>query len=537
MSSPNPTLPPPRRPPRRWLLRAGAIAGVALFLGLMVRFWHPVYGFTSLLQLDPPFAEREIAAFREYPVFVYDVPGPYDGLQYAQIAYHPLLDAPELKTAVDLIDYRSRRILLPATAWLLAAGRPAWIANVYASLNIVCWLVLAALLWRVLPVDGPRPLLVWAATLFSAGPIGSVRCALTDLPAATLVVAAVWAAERARPRAAVAWLAAVGLTREAALVAWPGLWNGPWKSPGAIARNLLRGALAAAPLALWLVYVRSRVGMEVQGWESFAKPGTGWFAAVRGYVDQVVAGRDLPFSWVSLLAVLSLTAQCVFIALRRQPGDRWWRVGAAHVVLLLMLGPVFWDGFPVGALRVLLPLSLACNILIARTRAPMPWLLACNLSIISAFIAVQQIPHNRVEIGATRHGAIAGVVRVGAGWYGREENWRNCWAWTSQGGSLAVVTWPRSQPVTTQLRFSLRALTPRTVAIRAAGREIWRGPVGVRLTPVSLPPMTTSQGRVELEFVSTDPPVREGVGPHPRLLGFALYDPVLSVSVSEAADP
>ena len=57
----------------RWLLRAAAWAAVALFLGLIARFWHPVYGFTSLIQLDAPNDDLKIAAFRELPVFVHRV--------------------------------------------------------------------------------------------------------------------------------------------------------------------------------------------------------------------------------------------------------------------------------------------------------------------------------------------------------------------------------------------------------------------------------------------------------------------------------
>ena len=180
--------------PRRHLVRAGAGAGVVLFLWLMLRFWHPIYGFTAFLQLNSGQDAVKIAAFREYPVFVYDTPDSYDGLQYAQIAYHPLLEADELRPAVDNLAYRAQRILLPALAWLLAAGQPAWIVHVYSVLNIVFWLALAALLWRMLPVNDARGLVAWAGILFSAGVLGSVRFALIDLPALILVATALWAA-------------------------------------------------------------------------------------------------------------------------------------------------------------------------------------------------------------------------------------------------------------------------------------------------------------------------------------------------------
>ena len=91
--------------------------------------------------------------------------------------------------------------------------------HVYSVLNIAGWLVLAALLWRLLPVNDGRGLVAWVGLLFSAGVLGSVRFALTDLPSVILVAAALGAAERARLRTAVGWLAAAALTRETSLVA------------------------------------------------------------------------------------------------------------------------------------------------------------------------------------------------------------------------------------------------------------------------------------------------------------------------------
>jgi hypothetical protein len=71
-----------------------ALAAVALFVALIARFWHPVYGFTSLIQLDAPNDELKITAFRELPVFVHRDNGGYDGLYYAQIAHDPTLRDP-----------------------------------------------------------------------------------------------------------------------------------------------------------------------------------------------------------------------------------------------------------------------------------------------------------------------------------------------------------------------------------------------------------------------------------------------------------
>src|SRR5262249_34867587 len=116
---------------RCWAIAAGlAIVGFAWLAG---RFWHPYYGFTKFVQLDEADARNGIHEIREHPVFAYEGFNGYDGAAYTQIAFHPLLDAPELQPALGNVPYRARRILGSALAWLVAGGNPARIANVYAA--------------------------------------------------------------------------------------------------------------------------------------------------------------------------------------------------------------------------------------------------------------------------------------------------------------------------------------------------------------------------------------------------------------------
>ena len=64
---------------------------------------------------------------------------------------------------MDLAPFRARRILLSWTAYALGLGRPAWIIEVYAVQNVVCWLVLAWLLARWIPPTSGRGLALWTA--------------------------------------------------------------------------------------------------------------------------------------------------------------------------------------------------------------------------------------------------------------------------------------------------------------------------------------------------------------------------------------
>jgi hypothetical protein len=511
-------------------LPLAAALAVMLFLWVVVRCWHPVYGFTAFLQFDAAHQPTAIAAFREYPVFSYTGFAPYDGMQYSQVAYHPLLEAAELRPAVDSLTYRGRRILLPAAAWLLAAGQPAWIAQVYAALNIVSWLLLAAVFWKKLPVTDSRGAIAWIGLLFSAGALSSVRLALIDLPALLLMALALWKVERGRLPSAAGWLAAAVLTRETSLLASVAFFAYPPKSRAGLVRGLLWALLAAAPFLLWLVYVRWQVGgAATAGSRNFTWPVLGLLDKWDDCLYALTDPQTQPFAWRTLLTTAGLTFQAAFILTWRRPADPWWRVGAAFTALLLCLGPAVWEGFPGAAVRVLLPLNLACNVLAVRTRAPLAWLLACNLTIFCGLFVFNDLPPYR-DLAVARHGRAEALVEPGAGWFNSEHNSRHRWAWAESRGRLDIQTWPRPAKVEVRLTLKLLALTPRTIRALVDGREIWSGPVTPKLTTVDLPLLVVTGGHLELELATDAPPVLENARPNARRLGFALYDPTITVS-------
>ncbi|MBL9189233.1 MAG: hypothetical protein JNK23_17255 [Opitutaceae bacterium] len=509
----------PVSPSRRRALRLAAAATVALFLALVLRFWHPVYGLTSFYQLDAPNDDLKIAAFRALPVYVHRHTGGYDGLYYAQIAHDPLLRGGELPRAMDNLPYRARRILPPALAWLAGAGQSAWIIHTYAWLNIAAWLALAAILWRLLAVQDARGWLAWAGVLFSAGALGSVRLALTDLVALTVIAGALLALERGRKRSGLAGLALAGLARETSLLAIVGTVHAPWFSW----RNAARLLLAAAPLATWLAYVRWAAGPADAGWSNFTLPLVGlvekWIAAM----GALFSVADKPLAWTTLLATAALTVQAVFFAVRRNPADPWWRIGAGYAGLMLCLGTAVWEGFPGAATRVLLPLNLAFNVLALRSRVPLAWLVAGNLTVFAGLLSVRDVPQDPHEIAASRIGGTSAVVRTGAGWFDHEQSRRHRWQWARARGELTVERWARGgRPL--QIEFSLRSLAPRTVVIRHEGREIFQAAAGPAFThhQVALP--AAMARTITLEFATAEPPVLENAAPGARELGFALYD-------------
>ncbi|MEI8088672.1 MAG: hypothetical protein WCG63_03670 [Opitutaceae bacterium] len=509
---------------RLWTLRGSAFLAVALFLTLVAQFWHPVYGLTALIQLDAPNDDLKISAFREQPVYVHRDTGGYDGLYYAQIAYDPTLRSTELPRAMDNFSYRARRILPPAAAWLLSAGQPAVIVHVYSFLNVATWLLVAALLWRLLSVTDFRGWLAWAGVLFSAGALSSVRLALTDLPMLALLLIAVVAAENARPRTAIAWLASAALARETALLGTSALITRPWIS----VKNLRTSVLVVAPLFIWLAYIRWQLGPADSGWANFTLPLAGYAEKIATTLVDLVYLNDALLAWTTFLALVGLTVQAFYILSRwRHLNDAWWRVGAVYTALMAMIGTAVWEGYPGACTRVLLPLTLAFNLLAHRSRAALAWLILGNLGVGAGFLVLRDFPVNTHELFAGRSGGVASVIQIDKGWFGAEHARKHVWSWSSGQSQLALRTWT-DNPVNAQLDFGLRSLAPRTVILRSAEKELWRGQVGEKTTRFSVP-VRLGPGDTRLEFSTDTPATRESPNADARPLAFALYDPRLSV--------
>jgi len=358
-----------------------------VFLASVARFYHAGYGFTALLGM-PKGHDYEVPELRALPHIDYDGTG-YDGQYYVQLALRPTLRDSAIDRAMDSPPYRARRILFSWTAYVLGLGRPAWIVQAYALQNVACWLLLAWLATRWIPLDTGRQFAAWVAALFSHGLLFSVRFSLLDGPSLLLIALAVLATERGRSWLAAAIAGIAGLGRETNLLAAIALSRGshetrPWLKLFALA------AIVVLPLALWHDYLWSiyRSG-SFAGGEQLARPLSAFLGAWRTTLAGIRVDGALSPSLHPLLVLVSLTVQAAFLVFDRQWRDPWWRIAGAFAVLMLIVSPAVWVGSPGAITRVVLPLTFGFNVLLVRAqRGFWAWFVLGNLHLLPALHAL-----------------------------------------------------------------------------------------------------------------------------------------------------
>jgi hypothetical protein len=338
-----------------------------------------------------------------------------------------------------------------------------------------------------------------------------------------LAVAALWWSERGNRAGALGAMATAGLARETALANVVGLWRGPWVSRRAWWANALATGVVALPLAAWFLYVRWKAGPAAQGLGNFTWPVVGWVEKwVATFAD---FSRQPEFRWLNtttLLALIALTVQAVFLVRRWRWENPWWRVGACGVAMMVLLGTSVWEGHPGAATRALLPMSVAFAVVAVREKASCHWLVGGGLAVFSGVMALWHVPQDPQELAA----GSSYVARLGDGWYGVERSRRASWAWAAQRGELKIATALGSRDAA-RLRLRLRATSEREVKVSVGAQVLWQGKVGERAEWITTGPVTRAapgDGKeFTLEIASAAPATREGENPGARALGFAVY--------------
>jgi hypothetical protein len=500
----------------RWVsLFYWAVEAVAagFFLWTVAHFHVPGNGFTFLIQFGDQPAQHRIRDLQAADYFVHSDSNGYDGQYYAQLAVNPRLSDPELRAAIDNLPFRARRILFSWTAHALGLGRPQWVLEVYALQNVAAWLLLGWLLLRWFPPTGAGNVVRWVGTMFASGLMLSVGGALPDGPSLLLIACGVALAEQGRSWLSAVLLGVAGLGRETNLLAGAIHLPGRDWSRKEIWRAVARCVVVVAPLTVWLGWLWYVVREPSNaGRDNFLPPFVGYghkWSAVLGELR--ADGWNSHARW-SLLLLISLTVQFLMIALRPQWTSLWWRIGAAYAFLMVFLGDGVWEGSPGAVARVVLPMTLAFNVVVPRGRWwVMVLLVAGNLSALSA---VSQIvtpgPESyRLEGASTIAGESAGrsiAVTFDTRWYGSERSTFEYWRWT-RGTAGILIRNRTAGPMVAELDFDLRALDERTVRVLQEGTLRWEGRVGRGSRAVRLPRITLAPGDNRWSFETDAPPI------------------------------
>jgi hypothetical protein len=309
---------------------------------------------------------------------------------------------------------------------------------------------------------------------------------------------------------------------------------------GAGARSRLRGgfrlagtaAFVALPLMAWVAYIRWQFGpAEDPGLGNFTLPLAG-LAEKWGEVLAGVAGSDVHagLQWATLAATAALTVQCLFFVTLWRPQVLWWRIGAAFAVMTMFLSTAVWEGYPGAASRVLLPMTLAFNVLVPRSRRWLPILIAGNLSVIAAWREFTP-PYEFYSLRGDRVAMAAVEVERGDGWYAPEHNKGVTWRWARETATLHVRNGSSQR---FDVTFAGQVAAPRDtrgLRVTVDGAEVLTRTIGprpadFRFTFELLP------GEARIEF-STDSPAHQ-VGEDERLLAFRVLDAKIII---EAAQP
>jgi hypothetical protein len=511
---------------RLWQRRFALVylACLCAFARQLTRFGDPHTGYSSLILFGDHFAPQRLRQLADVPLYTYAGQIGYDGQFYAQMAVAGNPFNRELVRALDAPAYRERRILLPLIAHAVGLGRPALIIQLFALANLFCMALLAALLARWwFPPTGVDNLIRWAGILFGAGLVVSATRSLTDGPALLLIALGARQLERGRAGAAAIALGLAGLVRETSVLCAAALWpsaRSPFGEPTFAARN--RAALATivciGPVALWTAILFKHYG-HLGGLHNVAPPFFALPAKARELADVWRTHGFNPAVRDELLLAATLAVQIGFLIARPQPQQPWWRIGASFAAFAAFLGWPVWEGFPSAAARALLPVSLAFNRLVPRTRRGLLLLVVGNLGLVTVpdlFDSV--IPTEQLTF-------VDGVgARYQGGWLVPEYAGRDTWRWASGTATLALDN-PQAGPRLVTLDFQLRSVLPRsvTVSIATDPRNTSRltllpdQTVPVRLGPFALPP-----GRTTVVF-STDLPPWVEPGPAHRPLAFSVH--------------
>ena len=513
---------------------------VALFLLKCTQFYLPGKGFTYLVMFGDKDNARFIPQLRAVNHYELENSAGYDGAYYAQIAMQPNLSDPALKRGVDNLAYRARRILFCWTAYGLALGNPARALQIYAVQNILCWLLLAALLLRWFPATSWQNYLRWCAVMFCYGLCFSLRGSLVDGPSLLLIACGVALMETGRPWWSAVVLGISGLGKETNILGGAALVHPESNTVRAWAKVALRGLIVVLPILCWLLVIRRWLGpSDDLGIRNFTVPLASYWQKWFDTITELIAEGPASFARSSLLMLVSLTTQFLFFALCRRRQDPWWRIAAVYSVMMIFLGEAVWEGYPGAASRVLLPMTLAFNVLVPRGRRWWLVLLLGNLTVFASQDMLRAAGSESYEVKGEH--SLSMVSETGRlveavfddKWYPSERSNLEYWRW-SNGPATLILRNPHPFPILVTVSFGVRTKDQRTVGLWEGTYARWERKLAAgEMREVKVRNMRLEPGDTLWRF-ETDSPGAYPDSSDRRRLAFSLRD--LTITIIGKAD-
>jgi hypothetical protein len=340
-----------------------------------------------------------------------------------------------------------------------------------------------------------------------------------DGPSLLLIVLGVWAVEGERRWLATGIFALSGLARETSLLGAAALVQPERRSWSEFGRLALQGGCIVLPLALWLGYIHMVVGPAVDvGARNFSWPLVAFFSrwgeVARVLIDGT-GGQTHALALAEFVLLVALSVQFGFLAIRVRPREIWWRVGASFGLLMAVLGPAVWEGFPGAAPRVLLPMQLAFNVLVPRGWKWLPVLILGNLSLLVAPNVLEALPGYGYRLSGPGELRVNPATRERArvvfdgNWYDSEHRPDRYWRWASGDASFAVIN-PTGRPAVATVRLHLDGIDRRHGTMTFRGREVWTGTIGAEDEEIVLKEIVLAPGENVFRVTTDQPPKMVG---------------------------
>ncbi len=526
MDNPIPNNPQERL--KRLVYKSIYLAAFVFFAFKVYQFNHHNYGYTLLPLFNHQFQEQSLEVLKRTPHYTHE--GGYDGQFYAQLALRPSAQGLDIEQALDNYTYRARRILFSWTAWVMGLGHPAWVLQAYSFQNAIFWFLTGLLLLRWLPPTNGQNVFRFLASFFTLGLVNSFNRSLLDGPSLFLIALAVFLIETRGRWFGAAALGLAGLGKETNLLAAttllkPSNWRANFN-----ATFLLQAAVAVLPFALWWAFIlsSSQLGKsESIGSRNFTLPLVGASETFLTIIKEAGETGFPPWVFLDLAVLGGLLVQGLYLLARPKPHHAWSRVGIAFALLMLVLGPAVWEGLQ-AVPRVLLPMTIAFNILFTRKTLFLPILVFANVltyagiksfhpPLIEEHYEMADLSNFAYDSATNQYS----YLEFKHGWSIVEGKQSRYWRW-SEGDSVAEFYVPGDQSLEAEFEFTPKTITPRNILFEVNGELVWQAKNEQLYGDLYTISFVLEPGNNVLRFYSPTPPER--IRNDPRDLSFALVD-------------